>query len=80
MIIPVKCFTCGMVLANKWNYYVKRCKEIDEENKNEENPDGPGTSKFFEKNYKMKIFEELQLERYCCKRHFVGHVDLIDVI
>ena len=26
MIIPVRCFTCGKVLADKWNYYKK---EID---------------------------------------------------
>lgn len=78
MIIPVKCFTCGMVLANKWNYFVKRCKEIEEENKNKDQSDSP--SPFFERNFKMKIFEELQLERYCCKRHLMGHVDLIDHI
>lgn len=78
MIIPVKCFTCGMVLANKWNYFVKRCKEIEEENKDKTESDSP--SPFFEKNFKMKIFEELQLERYCCKRHLMGHVDLIDHI
>lgn len=78
MIIPVKCFTCGMVLANKWNYFVRRCKEIEEENKDKAESDSP--SPFFEKNFKMKIFEELQLERYCCKRHLMGHVDLIDHI
>lgn len=78
MIIPVKCFTCGMVLANKWNYFVRRCKEIEEENKENSVTDSP--SPFFERNFKIKIFEELQLERYCCKRHLMGHVDLIDHI
>ncbi len=23
MIIPVRCFTCGKVIGNKWNQYVK---------------------------------------------------------
>ena len=25
-----------------------------------------------------KIFEELGLKRYCCKRMLLGHVDLVD--
>ena len=26
MIIPVKCFTCGNVLANKYSYYIQKVK------------------------------------------------------
>ena len=31
MIIPVRCFTCGKVLANKYRYYVREVqkKKID---------------------------------------------------
>lgn len=31
MIIPIRCFTCGKVLADKWEYYIKKANEIDEE-------------------------------------------------
>ena len=27
MIIPVKCFTCGMVIANKYRYYVEQVRK-----------------------------------------------------
>lgn len=27
MIIPVRCFTCGSVVASKWEQYVKYLKE-----------------------------------------------------
>ncbi len=27
MIIPVRCFACGKVLADKWDTYVRRCAE-----------------------------------------------------
>ena len=27
MIIPVKCFTCGKVLGNKWAYYVREVRK-----------------------------------------------------
>ncbi len=28
MIIPVKCFTCGKVLADKWIYYKTKITEM----------------------------------------------------
>ena len=28
MIIPVKCFTCGKVLADKWLYYQTKVRQI----------------------------------------------------
>jgi DNA-directed RNA polymerase subunit N (RpoN/RPB10) len=78
MIIPVRCFTCGHVLADKWNYYVKRCKELEseqkEQDKTELNPE------HFDKTIRQKVFEELGLDRICCRRMFLGHVDLIDTI
>ena len=27
MIIPVKCFTCGTVLANKYEYFIEKVKQ-----------------------------------------------------
>lgn len=78
MIIPIRCMTCSHVLADKWNYFQRRCKEIEEENKKKN--EGKSPSPHFEDHFKNKIFEELQLEKYCCKRHLLGHVDLIDTI
>jgi DNA-directed RNA polymerase subunit N (RpoN/RPB10) len=34
-----------------------------------------------EKNIKSEdIFNEIELKRYCCKRMFISHIDLIDKI
>ena len=30
MIIPIKCFTCGKVIADKYQFYLKRVREIKE--------------------------------------------------
>jgi len=27
MLIPVRCYTCGKVVGNKWNHYNDLCKE-----------------------------------------------------
>jgi len=31
MIIPVRCFTCGKVISNKYNYYQRRVAELKKE-------------------------------------------------
>ena len=31
MIIPVRCFTCGKVLADKWNHYQKEIQKTNTE-------------------------------------------------
>ena len=69
MIIPVRCFTCNKVLADKWEFFKKESEKI-EETKEED--------KHFNKTYKKEILDKLGLERYCCRRVFLGHVDLID--
>lgn len=69
MIIPIRCFTCGKVIADKWEYYVKKCEELEN---NKEN------SKYFEEPFKEKILDELELKKYCCRRMILTHVDIID--
>lgn len=84
MIIPVRCFTCAKVLADKWEYYVRRCKELEEErsqfkdNKEKQNVDL--NEQHYDKNVRETVFKELGLDRICCRRMMLGHVDLIDII
>jgi DNA-directed RNA polymerase subunit N (RpoN/RPB10) len=76
MIIPVRCFTCGNVLADKYRYYqeeVRKMKlakgqDIDsviyltKENKGK-TPEG-------------EVMDKLGLVKYCCRRHMLCHVDI----
>lgn len=75
MIIPVKCFTCGKVIANKWLAYKERVEKLQQENDKDS-----GLAENFDKNLKGKILDELGLDRICCRRHMLSHIDLIDVI
>lgn len=87
MIIPVRCFTCAKVLADKWEYYVKRCKELEEQEK-KKHEGTVETNKgeielnpqHFDKTIRQVVFEELGLDRICCRRMLLGNVDLIDII
>jgi DNA-directed RNA polymerase subunit N len=81
MIIPVRCFTCGHVIADTWNYYVKRCKELEKQQQDGQDANEANLNpEHFDKTIRQKVFEELGLERICCRRMLLGHVDLIDTI
>ena len=77
MIIPVRCMTCGKVLADKWEYYVKRCNDLKAEGSAKGKEEAP---RYFEKNTTGQVLDELELTKMCCRRHFLGHVDLIETI
>lgn len=57
MIIPVRCFSCGKVIGDKWEDFNKRIEsgEIPSE-----------------------ILDDLKVDRYCCRRMLLSHVEIID--
>lgn len=76
MIIPIKCFTCGNVIADKYRYYVeevrkrKMAKSMDVEK-----------VLYFTKEYRDKtpegeVLDELNMHKMCCRRHMLTHVDI----
>ncbi len=58
MIMPVRCFSCGQVVADKWEEYDKRVNKDDED--------------------AAKVLDEMNVKRYCCRRMFLGNIELID--
>ena len=78
MIIPVRCFTCGKVIADKWRYFCRRREELEREREsgaaNTTDSDG-----FYDQRLGA-LLDELGLTRICCRRHLLCHVDLIDDI
>lgn len=73
MIIPIKCFTCGTVIANKYRYYQAEIRKLK----------GDKTSKvtYLTNAYQEKTVEGITLDnmgitKMCCRRHFMTHVDI----
>lgn len=60
MIIPVRCFSCGKVIAHKWQQFQAQIANLDEDAD------------------VGKILDKIGFTRYCCRRMFLSHVDLID--
>ena len=80
MIIPIRCFTCGKVLADKWRYYQEKVKEYRQRS-------GEASSGIIYLDTtslpvtpESVALNELGLKRYCCRKHMLTHVDLIDKI
>ncbi len=78
MIIPVKCFTCGKVLADKYQYYLRETQKYTEEHGDVNTIDM--SSKNVKKTKKGEVMDKLGLKRYCCRTIMLSHVDLIDII
>jgi DNA-directed RNA polymerase subunit N len=68
LIIPVRCFTCGKVIAQEYNEFKRRFdiykKAVDAGEKPKEGP--------------KEILDDLAIERYCCRRMIISHVDLLE--
>lgn len=82
MIIPVRCHTCGAVLASKWKAFDEACKELENKGTSSEHykDNDVVLVNNFDKKLKGKILDDLGLDRICCRRHMLGHVELIDII
>ena len=57
MIIPIRCFSCGKVVGDKWEDFSKRITA--------------GESS-------REVLDDMGVERYCCRRMLISHVELVD--
>ena len=76
MIIPIKCFTGGSVLADKYRFYQDKVRQIKMR-------DGVSTDKVvyltkknLDKTPEGVVLDELGLTDPCCRRHMLTHVDI----
>ena len=76
MIIPVKCFTCGCVLADKYRLYLNKVKEIKMRDKQSLTKVVYLTNSNLEKTAEGTVLDELNLKDPCCRRHMLTHVDI----
>lgn len=76
MIIPVKCFTCGTVIGNKYMFFVNEVARLKKENDIDDSIQYLDTSKRIEKTIEGKVLDKLRLTKMCCRRHMLTHVDI----
>ena len=77
MIIPIKCFTCGKVLADKYLYYLKNVRAQKIAKNLDENEVIYLMETTVEKTPEGKVLDDLGLTKLCCRRHMLTHVDIL---
>ena len=82
MIIPIRCFTCNNVVAHLWEAYLAKIQTayIDEDIANNKKKRFVDIEQLETKTIEGKILDELGLNRYCCRRMLLAHIDLCDKI
>jgi DNA-directed RNA polymerase I, II, and III subunit RPABC5 len=77
MIIPIKCVSCGNVIANKYRYYLEKVRQrkiasnqqIDKVIYFTKDMESTST-------HEADVMNELRLTNMCCRRIFLTHVDV----
>lgn len=96
MLIPIRCFTCGKVLADKYDYYVRQVEalKLKSERTGGAKDKGkqatkaaaaaptptPTPTPYFDAVKTADIMDSMGLTRYCCRRHMLGTVDMMETI
>ncbi len=76
MIIPIKCFTCGQVIADKYRYYLREVSKRKIERSLNVNKITYLKQEFNDKTPEGEVLDELNLTKMCCRRHLLTHVDI----
>ena len=76
MIIPVKCFTCGKVLGNKYRFYQREKNKRKISKSLEVDKIIYLTEDNIDKTAEGEVLDILGLNKYCCRRHMLTHVDI----
>lgn len=76
MIIPMRCFECGKMIADKWRGYQKALKKL-KGTAAEQRVYFDGTK--IPETPEKKVLDMLNINT-CCRTHFLTQVDLIDKI
>lgn len=76
MIIPIKCFTCGNVLADKYRFYQAEVRKIKTAQGLKVDKVVYLTKENVEKTPEGEVLDDLGVKNVCCRRHMLTHVDI----
>jgi DNA-directed RNA polymerase subunit N (RpoN/RPB10) len=76
MQIPIKCFTCGEVIANKWAFYKREVRRLKLQAGLQVDNVVYLTKENTDKTPEGITLDKLKLNKICCRRHLLTHVDI----
>ncbi len=78
MIVPIRCFTCNKLIADKYDYYLEEYAKLEKKKIDSDIDDTD--YKYFSNIHSKEILDNLGLTRYCCRRMLISTSDLMNVI
>jgi DNA-directed RNA polymerase I, II, and III subunit RPABC5 len=76
MIIPIKCMTCGNVLADKYRFYQQETRRLKISKEVPLDKVVYLTKTNIDKTPEGEVLDKLKLFNVCCRRHMLTHVDI----
>lgn len=80
MLIPIRCLTCGSVLADKYDYYLAEVQKQQKQQKETQTAPPVAEMRHFEPLRTGPILDKLNLKRMCCRRMMLGTEDMMETI
>jgi DNA-directed RNA polymerase subunit N (RpoN/RPB10) len=88
MLIPVRCYTCGEILSDKWVPYITAIQSDKNKDTSTINSETDLLELKYidiknptpEKSIEGKVLDELGLHKYCCRRMMLGNVHIISYL
>ena len=88
MIVPMRCFTCGEILADKWVPYITAIQDEKNKVREEVDPESNDLELRYidihnpkpEVSIEGKIMDEMNLHKYCCRRMMLGNVHIVSYL
>ena len=84
-MIPIRCFTCGYVLGDKWIPYITEIQ--NEKNSSNEKLEDSLELKYMdinlpkqEKSLEGRILDDMNIHKYCCRRMMLSNVNIISYL
>ena len=71
MIIPIKCFTCGTVLADKYRYYQNEVRKMKMQRGESLEKVVYLTKNTVDKTPEGETLDKIGLTNVCCRRHIL---------
>lgn len=73
-LLPVKCFTCGKVIACMYEPYKKRVAQLKLQKNDKTNGIQYFTKDTINMSIEGEVMDELNLMNICCRRHILGFI------
>jgi DNA-directed RNA polymerase subunit N len=88
MLIPIRCYTCGEIMSDKWVPYITAVQSDKNKSGDESDPEKDLLELKYldvkdpnpEKSIEGKVLDELGLHKYCCRRMMLGNVHIISYL